>query len=224
MYNYNTINFYKHIKANGRDYEHSYVRKRSVAGLRKRREYMRYKINYKSKVGAAAYAALNTACMCILYGTLIFALSAGVAIWIFDADIINTRVVISFCAAAIAVFSAIMIYYLLSEKYAELTPDSLIIKTGYYEFGTGSYFKFTNKLSLSNISECKYIRPENEGESICNPQFKINDRVRFKISAGDYSKPYIEIIYDIGHSLLLPVENAEQLYNELSAACKRAGQ
>lgn len=181
---------------------------------------MSYKLNLKPK-SAILYAVFNNFVICVIYGALIYSISAVIGIWVLDIDLINKTFIVSFCTALAAAFLLLMIIYAKSKKNVEITSDFLIIDFGYFDYGKGSLAKFKNKINLSDITGCEYFEKEDKEIKKDFAYYIENNKYsEYRIVAGDYNKPYISIIVNNKYKLLLPIENAKKLYENINASKK----
>ncbi|MCC8073589.1 MAG: hypothetical protein LIO62_05630 [Clostridiales bacterium] len=168
---------------------------------------MRFKIKYKSKTVNALYAALNNFEICILFGTLIFAILSLFLSSVFDYDTINVRFLSAYCIIVFAVFIILMCIYFCTEKGVKIDNSLLTINLGYYGFGKVEIAGFNKKIKLTDIEEYKITNESNTIKS---------ERPVYKIISGDYSGDYLEIDIYNSRRILLPAENAEELYNKIN--------
>lgn len=178
---------------------------------------MTYKLNLKAK-SAILYALFNNFVICVIYGALIFAITTLIGIWILDIDLINKKFIISFCFTLAIAFLLLMVIYAKSKKNVEVTSDYLIIDFGYFDYGKGSLAKFKNKINLSDITDFEYFEKEDKEIKRDFAYYVENNKYsEYRIVAGDYNKPYVSITVEnkYKYKLLLPTENAKELYNTL---------
>ena len=176
----------------------------------------KYKINFKSKFTQILYASFCNFVCCVIFGTLIFAITAAIGIWVFDTDLLNREFITAYCIALFTIFLILDIIYSVKAKYIEINHSRLIINFRYYEFGIGGYAKFKNYFNLKDITGYEYCENKDESYNSLNTK---NMQPEYKIAAGDYSRPYIAITVNNQYRLLLPVQNAKKLYQELTDNC-----